>query len=147
MRYSRGRELPGAIHIPELPHPRKQGRYCCLTAASMAPAMRRENCGMAAALARREYYYGPCASQERRCVVRSCYGCCHSHASKERINVSAVLLAPPISFQPLSLCLGLSWVQQTVQTVWHRETIGIMNKIGKTWVFTPWEPGHFGKFW
>ena len=27
-------------------------------------------------------------------------------ASKERINVSAVPLAPPISFQPLSLCLA-----------------------------------------
>ena len=34
---------------------------------------------------------------------RLCYGC---HASQERINVSAVPMAPQVSFQPLSLCLS-----------------------------------------
>ena len=45
-------------------------------------------------------------------------------ASKERINVSAVPLAPPISFQPLSLCLaypanGADSVTQ--RDNWHHE--------------------------
>lgn len=55
-------------------------------------------------------------------------------ASKERINMSLVPLVAPISFQPLALCLAYSG-----RTVGHRETVGVMNRIGKTCVFTPRE--------
>lgn len=65
--------------------PRMQQNYCYVMAVLVGSAMRGENCGRAAASARREY----------------CYGCC---ASQEKINVSAVPMALPcvIFFQPLS---------------------------------------------
>lgn len=48
---------------------------------------------------------------------RLCYGCC----SSQRINVSALLMAPQISFQPCSFCLAYPGLQQTVQTVWTED--------------------------
>ena len=54
---------------------------------------------------------------------RLCYGC---HASQERMNMSAVPMAPCVFFQPLSLpTLG------SVNSV-NSKTIGIMNGISNT---------------
>ena len=107
-----------------------QGRYRCLTAVSMGSARRGESCGMAAALAGENTLMASVST--RREVVLLGYAM--AAASKERINVSLVPLAPPISFQPLGLCLAYSG-----RTVGHRETVGVMNRIGKTCVFTPRE--------
>ena len=65
--------------------PRMQWNYCCVMAVLVGSATRGEIYGRAAASARRECYYGCCASQEK-------------------INVSAVPVALPlvIFFQPLS---------------------------------------------
>ena len=53
-----------------------------------------------------------CQLGERLCCVRLCYGCCYSCCiSQEKINMSAVTMAPRVSLQSLSLhlaCPGLS---------------------------------------
>ena len=58
-----------------------------------------------------------CQPEERLCWVRlgygSCYGCC---ISQERINVSAVPMAPQLFLQTLKLVPCLPWVQLTVWT-------------------------------
>ena len=59
---------------------------------------------------------------------RLCYGC---HASQERINVSAVLMASQVSFQPLCSSLAC-FVQQTVCRVRYNKTIDITNRISNT---------------
>ena len=44
---------------------------------------------------------------ERLFCVRLCYGCCyHCCISQERVIVSSVPTAPPVFFQPRSLCLA-----------------------------------------
>ena len=48
-----------------------------------------------------------CQPGEGLCYVRLCYGCCYGcSVNQERINVSAVPVAPWVSFQPLGLCLA-----------------------------------------
>ena len=80
--------------------PRKQWHYCCIKSMATVPA------------------------REMLCWGRLCYGssygCC---ISQERINVSAVTMAPQLFFQTLNLCLaypGFSW-QCERQDNWHHE--------------------------
>ena len=64
---------------------------------------------------------------EELCYVRLCYGC---SVNQERMNVSAVPMAPWVSFQPLArLVPCLPWVQRTVRTVRYSETTGARNRM------------------
>ena len=54
---------------------------------------------------------------------RLCYGC---RASQERINMSAVPIAPGVFFQPVSSCLAYPWFSEQweeceQQDNWHHE--------------------------
>ena len=50
-----------------------------------------------------------CQPGEGLCYVRLCYGCCFGcSVNQERMNVSAVPVAPWVSFEPLSSCLAYS---------------------------------------
>ena len=57
-----------------------------------------------------------------------CCGCCYGcRASQERINISAVPMAPQVSFQTLNSCftyLGFNSVDSV-----NRETTGITNRM------------------
>lgn len=57
------------------------------------------------------------------------YGC---HASQEEINVSAVPMAPWVSFQSLSSCLAYPGFQGTVRTVWTGRQLGPVSRISNT---------------
>ena len=63
-----------------------------------------------------------CRPQEERIQHVYCYGCC---ISQERINVSAVPMAPQVLFQPLSLCLAYSGFseQYEQQGNWHHKLV------------------------
>ena len=64
------------------------------------------------------------------CYVGLCYGC---SVNQERMNVSAVPVAPWVSFQPLARLIPcLPWVQRTVRTVRYSETTGARNRMKNT---------------
>ena len=70
---------------------------------------------------------------ERLCCVRLCYVCCYSCcSSQERINMSAVSMAPHIFFKPLSSHLAYhEFSEQCTHSV-NSETVGTMNRISNT---------------
>ena len=125
-RHLLGHRLPCMVQLCEL-HLEKWQHYCCIMAVSIGSAWRgdnivclhmdasqlRENAVMAAVPARREVV-----------LVRLWYGCCYSCCtSQERINRSAVPMAPQVFFQPLSLCFAYPGFSKQCeqQENWHCE--------------------------
>ena len=62
---------------------------------------------------------------------RLCHGCCFS---QERINVSALLIAPQISFQPCSFCLAYPGFSKQCKQ-YEQKTTGLTNRMSNTEVF------------
>ena len=82
---------------------------------------------MDAASARREYCYGCCVIQKRDCALLGyAMAAATAAVSQERINVSAVPMAPQVFFQPLGSHLAYPGFSEQCrqckqQDNWHHE--------------------------
>ena len=112
-----GQGLPHVVHLYGF-HLRKWWHSCCNTAVSTGSTMTGEN---TAWLLPRLL----CQQGERLCRVRLCYSC---HASQQRINLSALSIAPWVSFQSLSLHLVYPGSVNSANRM-ISDTIGIVSGI------------------